>query len=75
MTKDSKICIIGIKHLHRPKTKRFKKLSMQKVGAVEGAINAQAVYNNNTATINCIQGDNFALTVIPITNVSHNQCQ
>ena len=46
-----------------------------KIGAVEGAVNAQAVYNaTNTATINCIQGQVaqlFALTktVIPITNV------
>ena len=46
-----------------------------KVGAVEGAVNAQAVYNaTNTATINCIQGQIAQLqgltkVVIPITSV------
>ena len=46
-----------------------------KVGVVEGAVNAQAVYNaTNTATINCIQGQIAQLqgltkVVIPITSV------
>ena len=46
-----------------------------KVGVVEGAINAQAVYNaTNTATISCIQGQIAQLqgltkVVIPITSV------
>jgi hypothetical protein len=46
-----------------------------KVGAVENAINAQAVYNaTNTATIGCIQGQVAQLQgltklIVPITNV------
>ena len=46
-----------------------------KVGVVEGAVNAQAVYNaTNTATIGCIQGQIAQLqgltkVVIPITSV------
>ena len=46
-----------------------------KVGVVEGAVNAQAVYNaTNTATISCIQGQIAQLqgltkVVIPITSV------
>lgn len=46
-----------------------------KVGAVENAVNAQAVYNaTNTATISCIQGQVAQLqgltkVVIPITSV------
>ena len=46
-----------------------------KVGVVEGAVNAQAVYNaTNTATISCIQGQIAQLqgltkVVIPIANV------
>ena len=46
-----------------------------KVGVVEGAINAQAVYNaTNTATIGCIQGQIAQLqgltkVIVPITNV------
>ena len=46
-----------------------------KVGAVENAVNAQAVYNaTNTATISCIQGQIAQLqgltkVVIPIANV------
>ena len=46
-----------------------------KVGVVEGAINAQAVYNaTNTATIGCIQGQVAQLqgltkVIVPITNV------
>ena len=46
-----------------------------KVGVVEGAVNAQAVYNaTNTATISCIQGQVAQLqgltkVVIPITSV------
>ena len=46
-----------------------------KVGVVEGAVNAQAVYNaTNTATIGCIQGQiaqlqSLTKCVIPITSV------
>jgi hypothetical protein len=46
-----------------------------KIGVVEAAVNAQAVYNaTNTATINCISGQVAQLmaltkTVIPITNI------
>ena len=46
-----------------------------KVGVVEGAVNAQAVYNaTNTATIGCIQGQvaqlqSLTKCIIPITNV------
>lgn len=45
------------------------------IGVVEGAINAQAVYNaTNTATIGCIQGQvaqlqSLTKCIIPITNV------
>lgn len=46
-----------------------------KVGVVEGAVNAQAVYNaTNTATIGCIQGQVAQLqgltkVIVPITSV------
>ena len=46
-----------------------------KVGVVESAVNAQAVYNaTNTATIGCIQGQvaqlqSLTKCIIPITNV------
>ena len=46
-----------------------------KFGVVEGAVNAQAVYNaTNTATIGCIQGQiaqlqSLTKCIIPITNV------
>jgi hypothetical protein len=46
-----------------------------KIGVVEAAVNAQAVYNaTNTATINCISGQVAQLmaltkTVIPITSI------
>ena len=46
-----------------------------RVGAVENAVNAQAVYNaTNTATISCIQGQVAQLqgltkVIVPITNV------
>lgn len=75
MTKDSKIALLESNIYTDQKLNDLRNYIDAKVGAVEGAINAQAVYNaTNTATINCIQGQVaqlFALTktVIPITNV------
>ena len=75
MTKDSKIALLESNIYTDQKLNDLRNYIDAKVGAVEGTINAQAVYNaTNTATINCIQGQVaqlFALTktVIPITNV------
>ena len=75
MTKDSKIALLESNIYTDQKLNDLRNYIDAKVGAVEGAINAQAVYNaTNTATINCIQGQVsqlFALTktVIPIANV------
>lgn len=75
MEKDSKISLLESNTYTDQKLNDLRNYIDAKVGAVEGAINAQAVYNaTNTATINCIQGQVnqlFALTktVIPITNV------
>lgn len=75
MTKDSKISLLESNIYTDQKLNDLRNYIDAKVSAVEGTINAQAVYNaTNTATINCIQGQVaqlFALTktVIPITNV------
>ena len=75
MTKDSRISLLESNIYTDQKLNDLRNYIDAKVGAVEGAVNAQAVYNaTNTATINCIQGQVAQLfgltkTIIPITNV------
>ena len=75
MTKDSKIALLESNIYTDQKLNDLRNYIDAKVGVVEGAVNAQAVYNaTNTATINCIQGQVAQLfgltkTIIPITNV------
>lgn len=73
--KDSKISLLESSIYTDQKLNDLRNYVDRRIGHVEDAVNAQAVYNaTNTATINCIQGQVaqlFALTktVIPITNV------
>lgn len=75
MTKDSRIALLESNIYTDQKLNDLRNYIDAKVGVVEGAVNAQAVYNaTNTATISCIQGQVAQLfgltkTIIPITNV------
>lgn len=75
MAKDSRIALLESNIYTDQKLNDLRNYIDAKVAVVEGAVNAQAVYNaTNTATINCIEGQVaqlFALTktVIPITSV------
>ena len=75
MTKDSRIALLESNIYTDQKLNDLRNYIDARVGAVEGAVNAQAVYNaTNTATINCIEGQVAQLfgltkTIIPITNV------
>ena len=73
--KDSRIALLESNIYTDQKLNDLRNYIDAKVGAVEGAVNAQAVYNaTNTATISCIQGQvnqlfGLTKTIIPITNV------
>lgn len=72
--KDSKIALLESNIYTDQKLNDLRNYIDAKVGAVEGAVNAQAVYNaTNTATINCIQGQVaqlFGLTKLVVPNTS-----
>jgi hypothetical protein len=73
--KDGKIALLESNIYTDQKLNDLRNYIDAKVGVVEGAVNAQAVYNaTNTATISCIQGQIAQLqgltkVVIPIANV------
>lgn len=72
--KDGKIALLESNIYTDQKLNDLRNYIDAKVGAVEGAVNAQAVYNaTNTATINCIQGQVaqlFGLTKLVVPNTS-----
>ena len=72
--KDGKIALLESNIYTDQKLNDLRNYIDARVGAVEGAINAQAVYNaTNTATINCIQGQVaqlFGLTKLVVPNAS-----
>ena len=74
-TKDGHIALLESNIYTDQKLNDLRNYIDLKVGNVENAVNAQAVYNaTNTATINCIQGQvaqlmNLTKCVIPITSV------
>lgn len=73
-TKDGRIALLESNIYTDQKLNDLRNYIDAKVGAVEGAVNAQAVYNaTNTATINCIQGQVaqlFGLTKLVVPNTS-----
>ena len=75
VNRDSEIALLKSNIYTDQKLNDLRNYIDAKVGVVEGAVNAQAVYNaTNTATISCIQGQIAQLqgltkVVIPITSV------